>query len=121
MDTIVLVRVVPIFAPITMGIASLRSMALAATAATNIEVVVELLCSNAVERRPINRPMNGFSIAPKIIDDASPDIDRIDKPIMLIVSRKINTADDIASVLYNPECWVEFKSCARTNSLLTLI
>ena len=62
----VLVTVVPILAPITIGIALSRLMVPAATIATVKEVVVELLCMIAVVRIPIKKPTNGFEVA-KII------------------------------------------------------
>lgn len=66
-DTIVLVMVVPIFAPIMMGIALWRVMEPDATSATTKDVVVELLCNIAVVNNPINSPVNGFEVAIKIV------------------------------------------------------
>ena len=60
--TIVFVTVVPMFAPITMGIAHLIESAPPATKPTTIEVVVEELCIMLVAKRPINKPMIGFDV-----------------------------------------------------------
>ena len=62
-DTMVLVRVVPILAPITMGIALERLMVPDATAATAKVVVVLLLCKSAVASKPMNKPMYGLEVA----------------------------------------------------------
>lgn len=75
METIVLVRVVPILAPMTTGIAFSNVIVPAATAATAIEVVVELLCRMAVPRRPMNSPIAGF---PKAISKFCEKSDPID-------------------------------------------
>jgi hypothetical protein len=45
------------------GIAPCNVIDPEATSATTIDVVVELLCSMAVTRRPINRPVKGFDVA----------------------------------------------------------
>mgnify|MGYP003536073844 CR=1 FL=1 len=42
-----------------------------ATRATTREVVVELLCSMAVIRRPINNPVKGFEVASRIVSATS--------------------------------------------------
>lgn len=66
-DTIVLVMVVPMFAPMMMGIALCSVIDPEATSATTSEVVVELLCNIAVIRRPMNKPVKGFEVASKIV------------------------------------------------------
>ena len=63
---IVLVRVVPIFAPMMIGIAPSNDIDPEATAATVIEVEVELLWMIAVINNPINNPMKGFDVAKRI-------------------------------------------------------
>ena len=60
-DTKLLVIVVPILAPITIGMAVDRSIEPDATIATAIDVVVELLCIMAVIINPINKLIKGFS------------------------------------------------------------
>ena len=62
-DTIVLVTVVPIFAPITIGIALSKEIVPAATMATTREVTVELLWIIAVVNIPIKKPTKGFDVA----------------------------------------------------------
>ena len=69
-ETIVLVRVVPMFAPIIIGTASAIVMDPAATIATTIEVLVELLWIIAVISKPIKRPIKGLVVA-KIRDWAA--------------------------------------------------
>ena len=56
-DTIVLVIVVPMLAPIMIGTAFCRVMEPDATKATTRDVVVELLCNIAVISNPINKPV----------------------------------------------------------------
>ncbi len=58
-----LVIVVPILAPIMIGIALLRLIEPVATAVTTIVVVVELLWIKAVIIRPVNRPIYGLEAA----------------------------------------------------------
>jgi hypothetical protein len=65
-DTILLVSVVPIFAPMMIGIALCKSIDPEATSATIIEVVVELLCINAVTSSPIKRLIKGFAVTSRI-------------------------------------------------------
>ena len=60
---IVLVMVVPILAPITMGIVFSNVRDPEATAAITIEVVVEELCKIEVASNPINNPIIGFEVA----------------------------------------------------------
>jgi ABC-type transport system involved in cytochrome c biogenesis permease component len=62
-ETIVLVTVVPIFAPIIIGTALSSESAPEATTATTIEVTVELLWTMAVVSKPINRLINGLAVA----------------------------------------------------------
>ena len=90
------------FAPITMGMASDRLITWAATAATKMEVTVELLCKRAVESNPMNNPINGFSMALNIIEEVSPDIAPMEEPIILIDNRKTNTPNVMAMPLYKP-------------------
>jgi hypothetical protein len=66
-ETIVLVIVVPTLAPIIIGIALCRVREPEATRATTTDVVVELLCNIAVINKPINRPVNGFEVANRIV------------------------------------------------------
>ena len=68
-DTIVAVIVVPMFAPMIMGIALSSVRAPVATRATTNDVVVELLCSKAVITNPMNNPVKGFEVANKIVSD----------------------------------------------------
>lgn len=70
-DTIVLVRVVPILAPIIIGIALEKLKAPEATTATIMEVLVELLWIMAVINNPMNKLTKGFEVAIKI-DSAAP-------------------------------------------------
>ena len=65
-DTILLVSVVPILAPIMMGIALCRSNDPEATNATIMEVVVELLWISAVTSRPIKRLIKGLAVTSSI-------------------------------------------------------
>lgn len=62
-DIIVLVIVVPTFAPMMMGIALSIVMEPDATSATTKAVVVELLWIMAVINRPMNNAVNGFDVA----------------------------------------------------------
>jgi len=66
-DTIVLVIVVPMFAPMIIGTALCRVIDPDATRATTSDVVVELLCSIAVMRSPMNNPVNGLDVANSIV------------------------------------------------------
>ena len=59
MDTIVLVVVVPMFAPMIMGIASWIVSASDATSPTTIVVVVDELWIRLVARKPMIRPATG--------------------------------------------------------------
>lgn len=59
----VLVMVVPTFAPIIMGIALSMVMEPDATSATTKAVVVELLWIMAVINKPMNKAVNGFEVA----------------------------------------------------------
>lgn len=69
-ETIVLVMVVPIFAPMIIGIAPSNESEPEATSATIMEVVAELLCIMAVIKRPINKAVNGLEVASKIVSAA---------------------------------------------------
>ncbi len=64
-DTIVAVTVVPMLAPITIGMAFAngRGFSGAATNATTIEVVTDELCTTVVATKPTRKPMNGFKVA----------------------------------------------------------
>ena len=66
----VLVMVVPILAPIMIGIAPRRETEPEATKATTMEVVVELLCRMAVTSNPMNKPVKGLVVANKIVSAA---------------------------------------------------
>ena len=83
-----LVRVVPIFAPIIMGTESANVKEPDATAATIIAVLVELLWIRAVISRPINKPIKGFEVATKIDSAASLPNAPKDSPIKSTASRK---------------------------------
>jgi len=61
--TNILVIVVPILAPITIGMALLKVIEPVATAVTTIAVVVELLWIIAVMISPANSPMKGLDAA----------------------------------------------------------
>jgi len=62
MATSVFVTVVPMLAPMTIGMALRTLNAPEATNATTIEVVVEELCIMLVAKRPTNRPINGLDV-----------------------------------------------------------
>ena len=62
----VLVIVVPTFAPIIIGMAASTEIDPEATKATTSEVDVELLCNIAVMSNPISNPLNGFEVANKM-------------------------------------------------------
>ena len=66
-ETIVLVIVVPMLAPMIIGTALCRVIEPEATSATTSEVVVELLCNIAVIRSPMNSPVNGLDVANKMV------------------------------------------------------
>ena len=66
-ETIVLVIVVPMLAPMIMGTALWMVIEPDATSATVSDVVVELLCNMAVVRSPINSPVKGFDVAKSIV------------------------------------------------------
>jgi len=66
-ETRSLVIVVPILAPITMGMASGMFMDPLATIATITDVVVELLCTIDVMSKPMNNPTKGLEVT-EIID-----------------------------------------------------
>ena len=72
-ETIVLVIVVPMLAPITIGMALSTVIEPAATKAITSEVVVELLWNRAVMRIPINNPLNGFDVANSIVSVKGPE------------------------------------------------
>ena len=71
METIVLVMVVPMLAPMTMGMAPSMEIAPPATMPTISEVVVELLCTSDVARTPINSPTSGKEVAVRIFSENS--------------------------------------------------
>jgi hypothetical protein len=73
-DTNVLVSVVPIFAPITTGIALGKLKKPEDTTATIIVVTVELLCIRAVLNKPMNKPIKGLEVAKSIDCAVSPPI-----------------------------------------------
>ena len=56
------VMVVPMFAPMTMGIACRRPMSLALTNPMTMTVVALELCSTAVANAPARTPMTGFFV-----------------------------------------------------------
>lgn len=70
--TIVLVIVVPILAPMIMGMALRIETEEEATKATTSEVVVELLWIMAVSNKPMKRPVNGFEVAWIMVCEAEP-------------------------------------------------
>ena len=63
----VLVMVVPTFAPIIIGTALCKVMDPEATKATTSDVEVELLCNIAVISSPIKSPLKGLAVANKIV------------------------------------------------------
>ena len=63
----VLVIVVPTFAPIIIGVALCKVIEPEATSATTRDVVVELLWSIAVTSKPINNAVKGLDVACKIV------------------------------------------------------
>ena len=60
---IVLVTLVPTFAPMMIGIARATSRPPAATRPTVIDVIDDELCMKLVARVPMKRPTNGFDVA----------------------------------------------------------
>jgi hypothetical protein len=72
METIMLVTVVPILAPIIMGIAPPKFNAPLLTIPTINEVVVDELWKMVVERIPINKAINGLLVVDSIFSAKSP-------------------------------------------------
>jgi hypothetical protein len=72
METIMLVTVVPILAPIIMGIAPPKCNAPLLTIPTIKEVVVDELWKMVVERIPINKAINGLLVVDSIFSAKSP-------------------------------------------------
>jgi len=66
-DTMMLVMEVPMFAPITIGIALSKDSTPEATRPTTIDVVVDDDWIIAVAKTPITRPTTGFDVAWKIV------------------------------------------------------
>ena len=66
-ETMLLVMVVPTLAPMMIGTALCKVIDPEATNATTSDVVVELLCNIAVISSPMNRPVNGFAVAARIV------------------------------------------------------
>ena len=62
--------VVPILAPIMMGMALDKVMEFDATRATTMAVVVELLWMRAVINKPINNPVKGLDVAKIMVSTA---------------------------------------------------
>ena len=93
------VMVVPMLAPITIGIAFVRDKEPEATTATMSVVVVELLCKIAVASNPMKSPTNGFDVTSKM-DFAAPSPSTL-KPtlIMWIENKNAAIAPPIASAL----------------------
>ena len=71
MDTIVLVTVVPMLAPITIGTAPAKDKAPLLTIPTINEVVVDELWNKTVEKIPMNRATTGLLVVLNI-DSATP-------------------------------------------------
>ena len=69
-ETIVLVMVVPMLAPMMMGMAPRKETDPDATNATTIEVVAELLCKIALTNKPMNNPVKGLVVASSIVSAA---------------------------------------------------
>lgn len=69
-ETMVLVMVVPTFAPIIMGMALCSVIEPEATKATTNAVVVELLWIMAVISNPINNAVNGLDVAKIMVSAA---------------------------------------------------
>ena len=69
----VLVIVVPMLAPIIIGMALSTEIDPAATNAITSDVLVELLCSRAVIRIPMKSPLKGFDVAKSMVSVNGPD------------------------------------------------
>ena len=72
METIMLVTVVPIFAPIIIGIAPVKVTAPPETIPTMIDVVVEELWNKVVAKIPMNREIKGSLVVLMISFAKSP-------------------------------------------------
>ncbi len=70
-DTIAAVMVVPMFAPMIMGMALSSVSAPEETSATTRDVVVELLCNIAVITNPMNKHVNGYGVPKKIVTETA--------------------------------------------------
>ena len=92
-ETRVAVTVVPMLAPITMGIALARGSGFsgAATRATTMEVVTEELCMTVVASRPTMRPINGLEVAAKKLSMKSCPISSKPSPSPLTPRRNTNS------------------------------
>ena len=98
-DTTVAVTVVPMLAPITIGmaLASGNGFSGAATSATIIDVVTDELWTSVVASRPTTRPTNGFSVAAKKLWIRSSPSSRNPEPRPLTPSRKKNSSSRTAA------------------------
>merc|ERR1712228_861504 len=67
--TMVLVTVVPTFAPIITGKAALTDIAFSATMLTTIEVVADEDCSKEADRSPRKNPRIGLYVADAFVRD----------------------------------------------------
>lgn len=92
--------VVPIFAPMTIGMACSKVIEPEATAATAILVEDELLWIMAVISNPINSPTNGLEVASKI-DWAvsSPNLENA-TDIMLMPTKKSRATNMIQIIFF---------------------
>jgi dolichyl-phosphate-mannose--protein O-mannosyl transferase len=118
-DTNVLVKVVPIFAPIIIGIASENSIEPDATIATIMEVLVLLLWIMAVIKRPIKRLIKGFAVR-FIIESAISLFNSLNEyPIKSIAKRNKKIVNAINNNLFKVTC--HLGSLFITGLLIVLI
>lgn len=98
----VLVMVVPILAPIIIGMALSKAIEPEATSATTIAVVVELLWIIAVISSPMKRPVKGLDVARIMVSAA--DLPRCCKEAIIRSSANTNSTNVpmIYSTLVNP-------------------
>lgn len=89
----------PIFAPITIGIALYNSTVPDATRATNMEVTVELLCKMAVANNPINKPMNGLEVTSRMPMAVSLPMYLSEVTIKSMLNKKKATANNVTVIL----------------------
>lgn len=100
-ETMVLVTVVPMFAPMIIGTALAIGKASpgAATSPTMSAVDTEELCTMVVARMPTISPMNGFSVAAKKLSSNPPPSDLKPSPKPFTPTRKTKRRTRIAMTL----------------------